>query len=266
MHELYYTPIQERGNSSNDDDYERLGHDSEGIYEYWRGWNWKAAIAVVMAVLPNVPGFLVSVQVLDEDSITGWIIAIYNYAWFVALFISFFLYWALMKVFSDNTRNHVMEGDHYQMIENEQNSSRTNLIISESSNLLDFTETSKRGADSARYNYSDMEENDDVYATVDSPKGEPSNYTNSSSQQQQQQQKKTRYHFLCEGENEEISSDDEDKKHAQKYFVEYTDEEYEEMQKLVEQQEEEQQQIMNYASCEETQGDSKWRVEKHLSI
>lgn len=74
-----------------------------GIYEYWRGWNVWAGLAVLLGVLPCVPGFLVAARILpepdaDASSFSRFVVAIYHYAWFVAIFISFVGYWLLMHL------------------------------------------------------------------------------------------------------------------------------------------------------------------------
>lgn len=68
-----------------------------GIYEYSNGFNHKAIIAIILGILPNVPGFLAQVDLLNRDSVWPWITDIYNYAWFAGFFISGMVYYILMK-------------------------------------------------------------------------------------------------------------------------------------------------------------------------
>lgn len=76
-----------------------LSHDdlfkTDGCYSYSRGWNPIAWIALVIAVLPNLPGFLSAAGLID--SVPDIFTSIYNYAWFVGVLISAVVYLVLMK-------------------------------------------------------------------------------------------------------------------------------------------------------------------------
>ena len=64
---------------------------SKGIYA---GVNPVAIIALVIGVLPNIPGFLANVGLYSG---TGFIVNLYNYAWFIGLGISSLVYYVLMR-------------------------------------------------------------------------------------------------------------------------------------------------------------------------
>ena len=64
---------------------------SKGIYA---GVNPMAVIALVIGVLPNIPGFLANIGVYAG---TGFIVDLYNYAWFIGLGISSLAYYVLMR-------------------------------------------------------------------------------------------------------------------------------------------------------------------------
>jgi nucleobase:cation symporter-1, NCS1 family len=68
-----------------------------GVYTYSNGFNYTAVAALIIGVLPNLPGFLLAVKVIDENAMPRWITGLYNYAWFVGFFISGVLYYLLMK-------------------------------------------------------------------------------------------------------------------------------------------------------------------------
>ena len=68
-----------------------------GIYSFKNGVNMHAIIALLIGILPNVPGFLVTIKILSTDSVPAWIAQLYNYAWFVGFFVSGILYILLMK-------------------------------------------------------------------------------------------------------------------------------------------------------------------------
>lgn len=59
-----------------------------GEYSYSRGYNPRAILALVLGVLPNIPGFLVQIKVVNPDSFFEFFVPLYHYAWFIGLFIS----------------------------------------------------------------------------------------------------------------------------------------------------------------------------------
>jgi NCS1 family nucleobase:cation symporter-1 len=65
------------------------------IYWYFHGINIKALIALILGILPNVPGFLVTIHVIPDDLMPVFITNLYHYAWFVGFFISALVYWLL---------------------------------------------------------------------------------------------------------------------------------------------------------------------------
>jgi len=75
-----------------------------GIYSYKNGFNPKAVWALTMGILPNVPGFLIQVTLIDRESIWPWVAQIYNYAWFVGFFISGIVYYLLMDKYTINLK------------------------------------------------------------------------------------------------------------------------------------------------------------------
>ena len=70
---------------------------ANGIYSFTNGVNASAIIALLLGILPNVPGFLVQVKLLSQTSMPSWIIHLYSYAWFVGFFVSGISYWLLMQ-------------------------------------------------------------------------------------------------------------------------------------------------------------------------
>jgi NCS1 family nucleobase:cation symporter-1 len=69
----------------------------EGIYNFSKGFNIKALVAIVLGILPNVPGFLIQVKLVDADSVWKGVAGIYNYAWFAGFLISGGTYYILMR-------------------------------------------------------------------------------------------------------------------------------------------------------------------------
>lgn len=70
---------------------------SNGIYTYKNGFNSVAIVALALGILPNVPGFLTTTNLVDSSSVWTWLAELYNYAWFVGFFVSGFTYLLLMK-------------------------------------------------------------------------------------------------------------------------------------------------------------------------
>ena len=68
-----------------------------GIYTYRGGYNMSALWALLIGILPNIPGFLVAVHLAPKDSVPLFIAGLYHYAWFVGFAVSFFVYLLLMK-------------------------------------------------------------------------------------------------------------------------------------------------------------------------
>jgi NCS1 family nucleobase:cation symporter-1 len=75
-------------------------YDHKGIYGFGNGYNSAAIIALFAGILPNVPGFLVTVKAIDSSAIPGWITHLYNYAWFVGFGVSGLVYGLLMQKYS----------------------------------------------------------------------------------------------------------------------------------------------------------------------
>lgn len=72
-------------------------YDHEGRYGYGSGFNKVAVIALLAGILPNVPGFLTTIQVIPADVVPAWINGLYHYAWFVGFLVSGVVYLALSR-------------------------------------------------------------------------------------------------------------------------------------------------------------------------
>jgi NCS1 family nucleobase:cation symporter-1 len=70
---------------------------ADGAYSYGSGWNPIAILAFVMAVLPNIPGFLNAAFPHAFPEVGAVFKTIYTYAWFVGIAISAVVYGILMK-------------------------------------------------------------------------------------------------------------------------------------------------------------------------
>ena len=67
----------------------------DGVYEYFRGWNLRALIALVAGVAPSLPGFLSVTEILE--TVPDFFVTLYGYAWFVGVFTSGLIYYVLMR-------------------------------------------------------------------------------------------------------------------------------------------------------------------------
>jgi nucleobase:cation symporter-1, NCS1 family len=67
--------------------------DSE--YRYTNGFSIVAIVSLIIAILPNLPGFLVTVKLVDPTSVPAFFVRLYDYAWFVGFAIAFVVYLAL---------------------------------------------------------------------------------------------------------------------------------------------------------------------------
>jgi NCS1 family nucleobase:cation symporter-1 len=52
----------------------------------------------VLAVLPNLPGFLVTIKVIPATAVPSSLVDLYNYAWFVGFALAFLIYLVLRKL------------------------------------------------------------------------------------------------------------------------------------------------------------------------
>ena len=69
----------------------------QGEYTYTKGFNFKAIVALLLGILPNGPGFLLQIKLIDATVFPEWINHLYNYAWFVGFAVSGGMYYLLMK-------------------------------------------------------------------------------------------------------------------------------------------------------------------------
>ncbi|MCB2407856.1 NCS1 family nucleobase:cation symporter-1 [Hymenobacter lucidus] len=67
-----------------------------GQYAYRNGYNMRAVVALIIGILPNIPGFLAAIGAVDKQTLWPALVAIYDYAWFVGFFVSGGIYMLLM--------------------------------------------------------------------------------------------------------------------------------------------------------------------------
>lgn len=72
-------------------------YDSKGRYSFTKGFNPHAIAALIIGILPNIPGFLMTIGLMSKDVFPTWITGLYHYAWFVGFGLSGWVYWFFMK-------------------------------------------------------------------------------------------------------------------------------------------------------------------------
>ncbi|HEY5226959.1 MAG TPA: cytosine permease, partial [Opitutaceae bacterium] len=73
-------------------------YDPEGAYSYSNGWSLVAVAAFLLAVLPNLPGFLAQVGCVNPAHVPGFFLSLYSFAWFAGFAIAFVAYIILRKL------------------------------------------------------------------------------------------------------------------------------------------------------------------------
>ncbi|MDQ6808566.1 MAG: cytosine permease, partial [Verrucomicrobiota bacterium] len=73
-------------------------YDEDGQYRFTNGVSVVALVALAVAILPNLPGFLVHVKLVDSSSVPPFLVALYDYAWFVGFALAFTIYLALRRL------------------------------------------------------------------------------------------------------------------------------------------------------------------------
>ncbi len=63
-----------------------------GPYTYTRGYSIAGLVALSLAILPNLPGFLVTVRWLPKTAVPAFFVAAYDYAWFLGFAVAFVAY------------------------------------------------------------------------------------------------------------------------------------------------------------------------------
>jgi NCS1 family nucleobase:cation symporter-1 len=71
-------------------------YDGQGPYRYSAGFNPRALVALVVAIAPNVPGFLKTIDAAPGVG-EGWV-TLYHYAWFIGFALAFVVYGLLERL------------------------------------------------------------------------------------------------------------------------------------------------------------------------
>ena len=70
----------------------------DGEYRYTNGFSIVAIVALLIAILPNLPGFLATMKLVDPTIVPAFFVRLYDYAWFVGFAIAFVAYLILRNL------------------------------------------------------------------------------------------------------------------------------------------------------------------------
>jgi nucleobase:cation symporter-1, NCS1 family len=73
-----------------------------GEYTYSNGFNRIAIIALLLGIVPNIPGFLTTIKAVPDTAVWPWLSGLYHYAWFVGFFVAGSMYYFLSLRFRKN--------------------------------------------------------------------------------------------------------------------------------------------------------------------
>lgn len=73
-------------------------YQTHGEYRYTNGFSLAGLGALLLAVLPNIPGFLVQIKALPATSVPHLLVSSYDYAWFIGFGIAFVAYLRFRKL------------------------------------------------------------------------------------------------------------------------------------------------------------------------
>jgi len=70
----------------------------DGEYRFTRGWSIAGLGALGIAILPSLPGFLATINVVKKENVAPIFMSVYSYAWFVGFGVAFVAYLAARKL------------------------------------------------------------------------------------------------------------------------------------------------------------------------
>lgn len=73
-------------------------YDPHGEHRYTNGFSTVALIALIIAVLPALPGFFAQIGLIGAAHVSPFFLHLYNYAWFVGFALAFTVYLTLRKL------------------------------------------------------------------------------------------------------------------------------------------------------------------------
>ena len=68
-----------------------------GSYSYRGGFNNAAILALLLGILPNIPGFLLQIKLISSTVFPAWVSDLYHFSWFIGFLISGIVYMLMMR-------------------------------------------------------------------------------------------------------------------------------------------------------------------------
>lgn len=73
-------------------------YDPQGEFRYRGGFSIVAVVALVVGILPSLPGFLAQVKAIPADAVPASLTGLYHYSWFIGFGLAFVVYLVLRKL------------------------------------------------------------------------------------------------------------------------------------------------------------------------
>ena len=71
---------------------------ANGEYSFKNGISYVAIISFILGALPSLPGFLVSVKLLNPENVPSILVSLFDYSWFIGFTLAFVIYLVLRKL------------------------------------------------------------------------------------------------------------------------------------------------------------------------
>lgn len=73
-------------------------YEENGSYWFSLGFNWNAIVALVIGIIPNIPGFMMTTGAVSSSAFPSFLGTLYHYAWFVGFAVSGAAYFLLTSM------------------------------------------------------------------------------------------------------------------------------------------------------------------------
>jgi NCS1 family nucleobase:cation symporter-1 len=76
-------------------------YEERGIYYFMKGYNPAGILALIIGIMPNIPGFIGQVSSIEVPAFFS---SLYNYAWFTGFILALIVYYILMKLLPQSSK------------------------------------------------------------------------------------------------------------------------------------------------------------------
>ncbi|MES2589036.1 MAG: NCS1 family nucleobase:cation symporter-1 [Bacteroidota bacterium] len=73
-------------------------YELKGEYTYYKGFNIISIVALIVAIIPNIPGFLFQIKAVDKNYFPLWLTDLYDFAWFIGFILAGLIYYLFMRL------------------------------------------------------------------------------------------------------------------------------------------------------------------------